>query len=104
MLTGDEILQNLRTVQLSYSDIARFLNVTPQHVRMVAHRERSSKRIAKALTIAIGKPFTEVFSDQPQYHTQRPIVDPEARAKRIRAAREALAAAGYQINTREASR
>lgn len=102
MLTGDQILQQLNEAHLTFSDIARLLNVTPQHVWGVAHRARCSRRIAKALAIALGKPFAEVFSDQPQYHKH---ADQAARAQHIQAAREALTAAGYRLaNTREASR
>lgn len=104
MLTGDQILKQLNQEQLTFTDIARLLDVTPQHVWGVAHRTRCSTRIARALAIAIGKPFTEVFDDQPHYHKQRTVIDPKARAQRVQATREALTAAGYQLNIRKASR
>lgn len=107
MLTGKQILQGLNDKQLTFTDIARLLGVTPQHVHNVAHRKAHSSRIAKALAIAIGSPFEAVFDDQPQYHQQyrqRPVSDPVARAKNHQAAQKALAAAGYRLHTREASR
>lgn len=104
MLTGDQILQRLHGEQLTFSDLAKLLDVSPTHIHCVAHRKRNSTRIARALAIAIGKPFAEVFSDQPQYHKQRPIADPRVRAQRIQATEQALTAAGYRINRREASR
>jgi len=108
MLTGKEILQALNDKQLTFTDIARLLGVTPLHIHNVAHRKAYSARIARALSIAIGQPFEKVFDDQPQYHQQyrqRPVVDLVARAKHRQAAQEALAAAGYLLtNRRESSR
>lgn len=92
MLTGDQILQCLQREQLTYSDLARLLNVSPQHVQAVAHRRNSSARIARALSVAIGKPFVEVFSDQPQYH--RTAQSAKDHAQRVKQAQAALAKAG----------
>lgn len=102
MLTGDQILQSLQREQLTFTDLARLLNVSPQHVQAVAHRKNYSTRIARALSIAIGKPFAEVFDDQPQYH--RIARSDEARAKRIQAARDALIKAGYDLKPQTATR
>ncbi|TVO70878.1 hypothetical protein FHP88_15605 [Sedimenticola selenatireducens] len=101
MLTGNQILRRLKTVQLSFTDIARLLSVTPQHVHHVAHRKACSSRTAKALSVAIGLPFEEVFEDQPQYHRQ---IDPQARVKRIQATHEALLEAGYDLKPLSATR
>lgn len=102
MLTGDQILKSLQREQLSFSDLARLLGVSPQHVQAVAHRKNYSSRIARALSVAIGKPFAEVFDDQPQYH--RVAKSGADRAKHLQATRLKLAAAGYDIKPQTVSR
>ncbi|MCU7934142.1 MAG: hypothetical protein KZQ99_04585 [Candidatus Thiodiazotropha sp. (ex Dulcina madagascariensis)] len=67
-MIGLEILQHLNRRGISFTDIANALKITPAAVSQVAHRKSDSKRIARALCIALNKPMEEVFPDRPQYH------------------------------------
>lgn len=90
MLSGDDLLQSLHDVGLTFSDLAKLLRVTPQHVRGVAHRKTYSARIAKAIAVAIGKPLVDVFPDVPQYFENKPVVDPKVRASRLKAVKNLI--------------
>ena len=46
---------------ISMSDIARQLDVTPQHVSMVVNGERRSPRVEDAIAAALDIPLHELF-------------------------------------------
>jgi transcriptional regulator with XRE-family HTH domain len=88
-VNGKQILQSLKLCDLSFTDIANALEVTPATISMVAHRRSDSRRIAEALAMAIGKPIEKVFPDRPQYHRH---IDQAERQRRLDAIREISAA------------
>ena len=79
-MNGDEIRLSLKDLDISFTDIAKALEVTPQSVSAVAHRKGDSASIAKAICIALGKPVEEVFEDRPQYQRH---VDTKERKRRL---------------------
>lgn len=103
MMSGDKIHQSLRSQNLTYSDLARLLGVTVQHISGVCHRKTYSARVAKAIAVAIGKPLVEVFPDVPQYFNKVRQIDPKARAAGIEKVRKSLAQAGVSVRPRAAT-
>ncbi|MBL3601605.1 MAG: DNA-binding protein [gamma proteobacterium endosymbiont of Lamellibrachia anaximandri] len=89
-MNGDQILQELNQLDLSYADIAKAMNISRVTVSLVANRKGHSRRIARALAIALDKPVEEVFPDRPKYH-HRP--DPAQRLRLLAAVRDAADAA-----------
>lgn len=53
---------------LNYSVISNILDVSKTSVSCVAHRTRTSHRIAVAIATALDKEIKEVFPDVPDYH------------------------------------
>ncbi|MBV2125759.1 MAG: XRE family transcriptional regulator [Candidatus Thiodiazotropha sp. (ex Ctena orbiculata)] len=88
-MNSDQILQQLNSHGLSFTDIAKALKVSTAAVSMVAHRKGCSLRIAKAFSIALNKPVEKIFPDCPQYHCHP---DPKKRQQRLDAVRQLSAA------------
>ncbi|MCU7842169.1 MAG: DNA-binding protein [Candidatus Thiodiazotropha sp. (ex Troendleina suluensis)] len=88
-MNGHQILQELKSIGLNFTDIAKALKVSPSAVSITVHRKGDSLRIAKALSIALNRPIEEVFPDRPQYHCHP---DPAKRQQLLDAVRELNAA------------
>ncbi|WDE07271.1 XRE family transcriptional regulator [Thalassomonas viridans] len=66
----DSIKQALQNNGCSFAIIARALNKSHASIRQVATRQNTSKKIAQAISIGVGKPIKEVFPENPAYHIE----------------------------------
>ncbi|MEW8049282.1 MAG: helix-turn-helix domain-containing protein [Candidatus Thiodiazotropha sp.] len=88
-MNGSQILQELKSYGITFTDIANALGVRASTVSLVANRKSDSKRIAKAFSIALNKPVEDIFPDRPQYYRHS---DPKKRKQLLDAVRELNAA------------
>ena len=70
-MDAPQIQQALKEQGLTYTDVGEALGVTANTVVAVVHRRGTSRRVARGIAVAIGKPVKSVFPDKPQYHRDR---------------------------------
>jgi len=66
-MTYDEIHTSLKGKSLTWGSASEAMGCTSQHLMNVCSRRADSVRIAKAVSLLIGKEVKEVFDDKPKY-------------------------------------
>jgi len=89
-MTYSDIHKALKGKGLTWAIAAKAMGCSPQHLMSVCARRIDSPRIAKAVSLLIGKEVGKVFDDKPKY-----LIDKkQAREEKILAATALLKEAG----------
>ncbi|KPH64147.1 hypothetical protein [Pseudoalteromonas porphyrae] len=63
-MTFAEIKKTLKERDVTFTDIAKALELTPSHVRNVAFGSAKSKPVAEAISLSIGVTLESAFGDE----------------------------------------
>lgn len=63
-MNGSDIRQLMKNKCIKVNDIARMLNVSHVAVSNVIHGKNKSARISEAVSMAVGKPVSELWPDE----------------------------------------
>ena len=85
-MTFEEIKKTLRERDITFTDIAHALEITPSHVTNVAKRTARSKPVAEAIALSLDLEFAEVFANEYDGTTRRGPKDRTERKQQIYAA------------------
>ena len=86
-MTFEEIKKSLKAHDVTFTDIAKALDITPAHVTNVARRSARSKHVANAISLSLGLTLKEVFGNEYDGSTKR---GPKDRTERKQVIYEAL--------------
>lgn len=89
-----EIYKALKNEGLSWTAVGEAIGCTPQHVMNVCSRRVESPKVAKSVSLLIGRDVSDVFSDIPRYQEKD---KDEARALKVSDARARLVEAGLAV-------
>ncbi|WP_300583246.1 hypothetical protein [uncultured Pseudoalteromonas sp.] len=82
-MTFEEIKKTLKERDVTFTDIAKALEMTPGHITNVARRDARSKNVANAISLSLGLSLTEVFGNEYDGTTKRGPKDRTARKQVI---------------------